>query len=85
MISKPAIQSVEEESHQIEPAAIGQLKRTCVRIIGILAFDSKATQERIREAGGIGLLLGMCQISDINPSKSFRAIRERWLMWVRQR
>lgn len=62
--------SIEEETPIIEPLALGHLKRNCVRILGILAFDSKDAQNRIREAGGLGLLLGMCQISDVNHSAS---------------
>lgn len=70
---------IEEESATIiEPLAIGHLKRNCVRILGILSFDSKEAQDRIREAGGLGLLLGMCQISDVNPSESIFFVVERW-------
>ncbi|KAL8278671.1 hypothetical protein RQP46_008963 [Phenoliferia psychrophenolica] len=50
----------------VEPEALGQLKRSCVRLLGIVCFDQKDAQDRIRECGGLTLLLGMCQIDDTN-------------------
>ena len=69
VVPPSTIVELEDEGRTIEPLAIGHLKRNCVRILGILAFDSEVAQDRMREAGGLGLLLGMCQISDSNPSK----------------
>lgn len=65
-------------------AAIAQLQRTSVQFLGIASFASpssstaaaakriqarvKAAQDRVRVAGGLGLVLGMCQIDERNPS-----------------
>jgi hypothetical protein len=46
-----------------------QLKRTCVRLCGIAAYDQKDAQDLIRESGALVSVLGMCQINDANPSK----------------
>lgn len=53
-----------------EPHAIAELKRSCVRLLGIAGFETKDAQDAIRETGGLTLLLGMCQINDKNPSTS---------------
>lgn len=48
--------------------ALESLKKSCVRLVGILAWQDKTAQDEIRELGGLNLLLGMCQINDLNPS-----------------
>lgn len=63
-------------------AAIAQLQRTSVQYLGIVSFSPpgrykdkatlervKVAQDRVRLAGGLGLVLGMCQIDQRNPSK----------------
>ena len=52
----------------IELEGIALLKRSCVRLLGIITFEQKEGQDRLREAGGLTLLLGLCQINDSNPS-----------------
>lgn len=64
---KPVITDLDEP--WIEPAASAQLKRCLVQILGILSDNSKDAQDRVRESGGLALLLGLCQINDSNPSK----------------
>lgn len=57
------------------------LKLVCVKYLGIISFASptrplsptikagiERVQDLIREKGGLGLLLGMCQIDGQNPS-----------------
>ncbi|TKA55600.1 hypothetical protein B0A53_02778 [Rhodotorula sp. CCFEE 5036] len=71
-------------------AAIAQLQRTSVQFLGIASFASpssstaaaakriqarvKAAQDRVRVAGGLGLVLGMCQIDERNPTMREHAL-----------
>ncbi|BGP56382.1 hypothetical protein JCM8202v2_004000 [Rhodotorula sphaerocarpa] len=66
-------------------AAIAQLQRTAVQYLGIVSFipvqASRSTalraqeaQDRIRIAGGLELVLGMCQIDDRNPTMREHAL-----------
>ncbi|KAI5474424.1 Armadillo-type fold domain containing protein [Pseudohyphozyma bogoriensis] len=58
--------------------AVGLLKLCAVRMLGVLSFENTDGQDRIREAGGLNLLLGMCQIDGTNPT-----LREHALFSVR--
>ncbi|SCV70274.1 BQ2448_1668 [Microbotryum intermedium] len=62
----------------IDPPAIGQLKRECVRFLSIAASDNQKAQEEIREKEGLVMVLGMCQIDDSNPT-----LREHALFAIR--
>ncbi|GAA5987350.1 hypothetical protein JCM10908_001921 [Rhodotorula pacifica] len=68
-------------------AAIAQLQRAAVQYLGIASFAPpgrladartktrvKAAQDRVREAGGLGLVLGMCQIDERNPTMREHAL-----------
>lgn len=59
-----------QDTPWVEPEALGQLKRSCVRLLGVVSFEQEEAQRRVRESGGLGLLLGMCQIDDTNLSAS---------------
>lgn len=48
---------------------MGLLKRSCVRLIAVVCSEQREAQDAVREAGGINLILGMCQINDANLSK----------------
>ncbi|GAA5827504.1 hypothetical protein JCM11251_003838 [Rhodosporidiobolus azoricus] len=70
--------------------AIAQLQRTSTSLLGILAFSSlvptvsnpypvtkgaaKKAQDEVREKGGLGVLLGMCQIDERNPTMREHAL-----------
>ncbi|KAI9022306.1 spinocerebellar ataxia type 10 protein domain-containing protein, partial [Phycomyces nitens] len=43
------------------------LKRECVRFIGAMCFGDFEMQEKIRQLGGIPLILAQCRIDDNNP------------------
>ncbi len=47
------------------------LKRDLVRLLGILCFKKRNVQDRIRECGGIPIIMNMCVIDERNPCKSF--------------
>ncbi|CAE6516081.1 unnamed protein product [Rhizoctonia solani] len=42
-------------------------KRDLVRLLGILVHDDPSVQTRVREAGGVQLILGLCAIDENNP------------------
>ncbi|CAE6533478.1 unnamed protein product [Rhizoctonia solani] len=42
-------------------------KRDLVRLLGILVHDDPDVQTRVREAGGVQLILGLCAIDENNP------------------
>ncbi|CAE7212270.1 unnamed protein product [Rhizoctonia solani] len=42
-------------------------KRDLVRLLGILVHDDTSIQTRVREAGGVQLILGLCVIDENNP------------------
>ncbi|KAG5461169.1 MAG: hypothetical protein BJ554DRAFT_6681, partial [Olpidium bornovanus] len=46
------------------------LKRDLVRMIGNLSCGRAAVQDEVREKGGLGLVLEMCNIDDNNPCTS---------------
>lgn len=60
--------------------AVAQLQRTCAEFLAIVSFvpphttkttgSPKAAQDRVRECGGLGVLLSMCQIDERNMSAS---------------
>ncbi|BGP17529.1 hypothetical protein JCM10213_004071 [Rhodosporidiobolus nylandii] len=67
--------------------AFAQLQRTCAQFLGIVSFApperkmtietrgaTKAAQDRVREAGGLGVLLSMCQIDERNPTMREHAL-----------
>ncbi|KAI8367093.1 spinocerebellar ataxia type 10 protein domain-containing protein [Blakeslea trispora] len=43
------------------------LKRECIRLLGTLCYRDKAIQDKIRELGGISLILCQLKIDDSNP------------------
>ena len=43
------------------------LKRDLVRLLGILCNEARAVQDRIRECGGIPVLMNLCVVDERNP------------------
>jgi ataxin-10 len=43
------------------------LKRDLVRLLGILCHANRAVQDRVRDCGGIEVVMGLCVIDDRNP------------------
>ncbi|KAH9066665.1 spinocerebellar ataxia type 10 protein domain-containing protein, partial [Lactarius vividus] len=48
-------------------AGFSYLKRDLVRLLGILCYNNKAMQDRVRLCGGIPVVLNLCVIDDRNP------------------
>ncbi|KAH9915726.1 spinocerebellar ataxia type 10 protein domain-containing protein [Fomitopsis serialis] len=43
------------------------VKRDLVRLLGIIALDDNPVQDRVRECGGIPVVMNLCVIDDRNP------------------
>lgn len=54
-------------AHARDPKGFAYLKRDLVRLLGILAADRPAVQDRVRTCGGIPVVLNLCVIDDRNP------------------
>ncbi|KAI0825852.1 spinocerebellar ataxia type 10 protein domain-containing protein [Irpex lacteus] len=50
-----------------DPKGFSCLKRDLVRLLGILVADRRPVQDRIRDCGGIPVVLNQCVIDDRNP------------------
>lgn len=48
-------------------AGFSYLKRDLVRLLGVLCYNNKAMQDRVRLCGGIPVVLNLCVIDDRNP------------------
>ncbi|KAH8082274.1 spinocerebellar ataxia type 10 protein domain-containing protein [Filobasidium floriforme] len=58
--------------------AFATLKRDVVQLLGLIAYHDKLSQDRIREAAGIHLVLSLCVVDEHNP-----LIREHALLTIR--
>ncbi|KAK7056232.1 hypothetical protein VNI00_002784 [Paramarasmius palmivorus] len=48
-------------------AGFSYLKRDLVRLLGILSHENKAVQDRVRNCGGIEVVMNLCVIDERNP------------------
>lgn len=46
------------------------VKRDLVRLLGIIALDDRGVQDRVRECGGIPVVMNLCVVDDRNPCTS---------------
>ncbi|KAI9066956.1 hypothetical protein FKP32DRAFT_1644839 [Trametes sanguinea] len=54
--------------------AFAHVKRDLVRLLGILASENRAVQDRVRECGGIPVVMNLCVVDDYNPYMREHAI-----------
>ncbi|OJT09608.1 Ataxin-10 -like protein [Trametes pubescens] len=47
--------------------AFALVRRDLVRLLGILAAENRSVQERVRECGGIPVVMNLCVVDDYNP------------------
>jgi ataxin-10 len=52
--------------------AFATLKRDVVQLLGLIAYHDKLSQDRIREAAGIHLVLSLCVVDEHNPREFAR-------------
>jgi len=54
-------------SEATDPAAFSYMKRDLVRLLGILCYQQKDVQDRVRNCGGILVVLNLCVVDERNP------------------
>ena len=60
-----------QDSKLVQAAqAFAHIKRDLVRLLGILASDNPVVQDRVRECGGLPVVMNLCVIDDYNPCES---------------
>ena len=47
--------------------AFGHVKRDLVRLLGVLASNDRAVQDRVRICDGIPVVMNLCVVDDYNP------------------
>lgn len=51
-------------------SAFAYVKRDIVKLLGVLCYEDKLVQDRIRDCEGIQLVMNMCVVDERNPCKS---------------
>ncbi|KAG9089772.1 hypothetical protein FS749_001066 [Ceratobasidium sp. UAMH 11750] len=61
--------SVSSPNEPVSPDVSGFqfVKRDLVRLLGIIVHDDRGVQDRIREHGGVQVVLGLCAVDERNP------------------
>lgn len=59
-----------DEAGVIELEPFARLKRELVQLVGVLAHDDADIQNRVRERGGVEMILSMCVVDERNPCES---------------
>ncbi|BGP01140.1 hypothetical protein RTG_02843 [Rhodotorula toruloides ATCC 204091] len=84
--SSPPVAASASSSSPEACAAVAQLQRLAAQFLGIVSFlppsgvadamkaRAKAAQDKVRECGGLELLLSMCQIDERNPTMREHAL-----------
>ncbi|KZS99695.1 uncharacterized protein LAESUDRAFT_732963 [Laetiporus sulphureus 93-53] len=67
-------QDTATEAHPSAAAGFSYVKRDLVRLLGILCSENRDVQDRMREAGGIPVVMNLCVIDDQNPYLKEHAI-----------
>jgi len=53
--------------HHPDPTGFVNLKRDLVRLLGILVYEDKTIQDRIRLCDGIPVIMNLCVLDERNP------------------
>jgi ataxin-10 len=61
------VTSAERSADSDSSKGFNYLKRDIVRLLGILCFERKAAQDRIRVCGGIPVIMNLCALDERNP------------------
>jgi ataxin-10 len=69
-VNSPFAQQVKtSDGTEIDPTSFPYVKRDLIRFLGILAYQNRRVQDRIRLCGGIEVILNHCVIDERNPCK----------------
>jgi ataxin-10 len=60
--------------HHPDPTGFVNLKRDLVRLLGILVYEDKTIQDRIRLCDGIPVIMNLCVLDERNPCKSQKTL-----------
>lgn len=52
------------------PKNFAYLRRDLVRILGMLSHGDTSIQDRVRESGGLDIVLSLCAMDESNPCKN---------------
>ncbi|KAG2224314.1 hypothetical protein INT45_012883 [Circinella minor] len=72
-----------ETMDQKKQPGFNYLKRDSVRLLGALCHEDRRMQDKIREIGGIPIILAQCKIEDANPCKYSIYLREYAILALR--
>lgn len=59
-----------QETPKVDATGFLYVKRDLVRLLGVLAHESRSVQDRARNADGITVVMNLCVIDERNPCKS---------------
>ena len=65
-----------QDNDQVRGAAqaFAHVKRDLVRLLGILASQDRTVQDRVRECGGIPVVMNLCVVDDYNPCECWVSV-----------
>ncbi|KAF9048221.1 hypothetical protein BDZ89DRAFT_1057796 [Hymenopellis radicata] len=63
----PVVGAEASSSAQPTDTGFSYLKRDLVRLLGVLCHENRAVQDRIRECGGIEVVMNLCVVDERNP------------------
>jgi len=66
---KPVSERAVPTPSPADGAGFSYLKRDLVRMLGVLSHESKTVQDRVREVGGLPVVMNLCVIDERNPCK----------------
>jgi ataxin-10 len=67
---KPVISPGNRDRHATathDITGFSYLKRDLVRLLGILCHTNRVVQDKVRDCGGIEIVMGLCIVDDRNP------------------
>lgn len=69
-IPSPLARPQPDSSDAIDPAAFPYLKRDLLRLLGILSYENRLVQDRMRACGGVEVVMNHCVVDETNPCTS---------------
>ncbi len=70
----PVVGAEASSTAQHTDTGFSYLKRDLVRLLGVLCHENKAVQDRIRECGGIEVVMNLCVVDERNPCQATSAL-----------
>ena len=67
---RPSATSAQEQLEPQGSEGFKYLKRDLVRLVGILSFENKDVQDRVRSCEGLPVVMNLCVTDERNPCES---------------